>query len=286
MGNRWIRTLVAAGLCAAAATLGQGQPAVAVPEDGGQAALQLQSVSVPVQAGDSFALFCGFADFPRDAYVMVTDEFAPTGGEAFRGVTRLSGADGEVRATGKVSKFEFEQYPTEDDGRTPGIFGSPGIASIDGVITKSWALWTAPGQCQFTVNGVQQPIVDHDPQGARILSLAEFGNGASAQIDPLVAGGLLLNHDQHHDGRLTSILDVSSANGSSALLEVVGPEGQRYEALTFNPFLWIDEAETSGEWSYTVSGVQSTPHFPALWIMELPVEPPVAVAEPLPPITG
>src|SRR5687768_193946 len=106
MGNRWIRTLLAVGLCAAAGALGQGQAAVAAPEDGGQVALQLQSVSVPVQAGDSFALFCGFADFPRDAYVMVTDEFTPTGGEAFRGVTRLSGADGEVRATGKVSKFE------------------------------------------------------------------------------------------------------------------------------------------------------------------------------------
>lgn len=272
MGKRWMRCLLAVGLLGGLAGVGGpgASASAAPPVAGGHVATQLQTVSAAVQPGDSYALVCGFADFPRDAYVMVHDTFTPTTGAAFSGVSRFSGADGEVRVTGKVSKFHWEQYPT-DEGRTPGIFGSPGVATSAGVISKSWAIWTTTGSCTFSVNGVDQAITNLDPARARIVSLAEFGDGASLQIDPVVAAGALLNHDQASSGHLTAILDVSSASGASALLDVVGPEGQRYQAVTFNPFVWVDAPATNGTWSYTVTGVQSTPHFPALWTMELPV---------------
>lgn len=254
-----------------AVALGSTQaPATAVTR-GGRAAALFQTARVQLAQGDAYDLFCGFSDFPRSAFIMVTDDFDASEGEGFKGVARFSGSGEELRVTGQVSKFRFEQHPPEDEPPFPGVFGSSGIAPADGTLEKSWAVWNQAPQCKLTVNGVAQELTTVDAEKARIVELAEFDGVVSLQADPVLAAGVLKDQQRVSQGHLSAVLDVSSADGSSALLRVAGPEGQRYESLSFNPFVWVDEPNTSGSWTYEVTGVQSSPRFPVLWTMELPV---------------
>jgi hypothetical protein len=267
MRKRWMSLAAAVGLAVVAGSVG---PARAI-ERGGKAATTLVTITTDLQQGDQYSMVCGFADFPRTAFLMVTDDFASSdGGADFKGVARYSGDAGALRVTGKVSKFRFEHHPPEDHPPYPGVFGSFGVAPADGALTKSLAIWTVPGSCSFTVNGVERELTVLDSALARIIDLAEFDGGVSAAIDPVITAGALQHQDQTSNGHLTAILDVSSSTGSSALLRVAGPEGQRYESLSFDPFVWVDAPSTSGQWTYEVTGVQSSPQFPVLWTLEVP----------------
>jgi hypothetical protein len=261
---------VAAALLASAAGWAHG-PAQAV-ERGGRVSASFQTVTFALKAGDDYAVTCGFADFPRTALLMVTDEFrAADPAQSFTGVARYSGDGQAPRITGQVSKFRFDQYPPEDHPPYPGVFGSFGTASVDGTMTKSWAVWTvAPQSCEVKVNSTTQPLTTLDPARARVLELAEFDGGGSVQVDPLVAVGALKHQDEMSEGHLMAVFDASSATGSSAQLKVTGPRDYRYEAVSFNPFILVDAPDAAGEWSYEMTGIQSSPQFPVLWTLETP----------------
>lgn len=268
MKKLWVG--VAAALLASAAGWAQG-PAQAV-ERGGRASVSFQTVTFALTAGDSYAVTCGFADFPRTALLMVTDEFKATvPSESFVGVARYSGDGQAPRITGQVSKFRFDQYPPDEHPLYPGVFGSSGTASVDGTMTKSWAVWTvAPASCEVKVNSTSQTITTLDPARARVLELAEFDGVGSLQVDPVVAVGALKHQDEMSQGHLMAVFDASSATGSSAQLKVTGPGDYRYEAVSFNPYILVDARNAAGEWSYEMTGVQSSPQLPVLWTMETP----------------
>lgn len=268
MKKLWVG--VATALLAAAAGWTQG-PAQAV-ERGGRASATFQTVTLALSAGDSYAVTCGFADFPRTALLMVTDEFkAADPSESFVGVARYSGDNRTTRVTGQVSKFRFDHHPSDEHPLYPGVFGSYGIAPVAGTLTKSWAVWTvAPQSCEVKINSTTQIITTLDPARARVLELAEFDGVGSVQIDPVLAVGALKHQDAMSQGHLMAIFDASSATGSSAQLKVTGPRDYRYEAVSFDPYILVNAPDAAGEWSYEMTGIQSSPQFPVLWTMETP----------------